>query len=83
MLSGWTLTVSSLVIDRSFVSFLKAKNKPGENQIAASLFFESSFQIIRAYLLLCLFFLSLFLRLCVDILCLFFFLPLGITVIII
>ena len=30
-----------------------------------------------AYLLLCLFFLSLFLRLCVDILCLFFFFPLG------
>ena len=31
------------------------------------------------FLLLCLFFLSLFLRLCVDILCLFFFLPLGIV----
>ena len=33
------------------------------------------------FLLLCLFFLSLFLRLCVDILCLFFFLPLGIILI--
>ena len=32
------------------------------------------------YLLLCLFCLSLFLRLCVDILCLFFFFPLGIVV---
>lgn len=32
----------------------------------------------QAYLLLCLFFLNLFLRLCVDILCLFFFFPLGI-----
>ena len=31
------------------------------------------------FLLLCLFFLSLFLRLCVDILCLFFFFPLGIA----
>ncbi|EGF59028.1 hypothetical protein HMPREF9446_00778 [Bacteroides fluxus YIT 12057] len=30
-------------------------------------------------MLLCLFFLSLFLRLCVDILCLFFFFPLGIA----
>ncbi len=37
-------------------------------------------QAIKAYfLLLCLFFLNLFLRLCVDILCLFFFFPLGIA----
>ena len=37
------------------------------------------FQTKNYFLLLCLFFLSLFLRLCVDILCLFFFLPLGMT----
>ena len=35
---------------------------------------------IETYLLLCLFFLSLFFRLWVDILCLFFFFPLGIAV---
>ena len=36
--------------------------------------------IEKDYLLLCLFFLSLFLRLCVAILCPFFFLPFGIAV---
>ena len=36
-------------------------------------------QVCSYFLLLCLFFLSLFLRLCVDILCLFFFFPLGIA----
>lgn len=35
--------------------------------------------LIRAYLLLCLFLRKRFLRLCVDILCLFFFFPLGIA----
>ena len=36
----------------------------------------------EAYLLLCLFFLNLFLRLCVAILCPFFFLPFGIALMI-
>ena len=45
-----------------------------------SLFFISvQIQTKNYFLLLCLFFLSLFLRLCVDILCLFFFFPLGIA----
>lgn len=46
-----------------------------------SLFFYSFYlqTSVVGYLLLCLFFLSLFLRLCVAILCLFFFFPLGIT----
>lgn len=35
----------------------------------------------KTYFFLCLFFLSLFLRLCVDILCLFLFLPLGILLV--
>ncbi len=42
-----------------------------------SLFFVSSIKAKDYFLLLCLFFLSLFFRLCVDILCLFFFFPLG------
>lgn len=37
-----------------------------------------AFSLFGAYLLLCLFFLNLFLRLCVAILCPFFFLPFGI-----
>ena len=44
--------------------------------LLASLFFVF---VQTFYLFLCLFFLSLFLRLCVDILCLFFFFPLGIV----
>ena len=44
-----------------------------------SLFLLSNDQTTNAYLLLCLFLRSLFLRLWVDILCLFFFFPLGIA----
>ena len=39
-----------------------------------------SFVTQEAYFFLCLFFLKRFLRLCVDILCLFLFLPLGIVI---
>ncbi len=48
-------------------------------KIFASLFFIEVGQTNNYFLLLCLFFLSLFLRLCVDILCLFLFFPLGIA----
>ena len=44
------------------------------------MFFIEVGQTNNYFLLLCLFFLSLFLRLCVDILCLFLFFPLGILV---
>jgi len=40
---------------------------------------EISLHITGDYFFLCLFFLKRFLRLCVDILCLFLFLPLGIV----
>ena len=63
------------------VAVYKAKNKPAGNHLRQVCSLRYFFRLL-AYLLLCLFFLSLFLRLCVDILCLFFFLPLGITVII-
>ena len=56
------------------------KNKPerlvGALQVCSLL---KSGQTNNYFLLLCLFFLSLFLRLCVDILCLFLFFPLGIA----
>jgi hypothetical protein len=42
-------------------------------------FLSSKLQTIAYFLLLCLFLRNLFLRLCVDILCLFFFFPLGIA----
>ena len=55
------------------------KNKPERLLLSfASLFFIEVGQTNNYFLLLCLFFLSLFLRLCVDILCLFLFFPLGI-----
>ena len=44
-----------------------------------SLFFRVLFFNRKLYFFLCLFFFSLFLRLCVDILCLFLFFPLGIV----
>ena len=56
------------------------KEQTRETFCFTSLFFISvQIQTKNYFLLLCLFFLSLFLRLCVDILCLFFFFPLGIA----
>ena len=55
------------------------KEQTRETFCFTSLFFCLVFQTKIYFLLLCLFFLSLFLRLCVDILCLFFFFPLGIA----
>ena len=52
---------------------LQAKTRPiGLNKLG-------SWPLAGPYLLLCLFFLNLFLRLCVAILCPFFFLPFGIA----
>jgi hypothetical protein len=44
-----------------------------------SLFVVEVYRLTAYFLLLCLFLRNLFLRLCVDILCLFFFFPLGIA----
>ena len=68
----------SLIIVRMNWAFKQRTNS--KDVCFTSLFLISvQSQTKNYFLLLCLFFLSLFLRLCVDILCLFFFFPLGIA----
>lgn len=57
---------------------LKQRTNPRDNYLHKFVLYFV-LQTKNYFLLLCLFFLSLFLRLCVDILCLFFFFPLGIA----
>ena len=58
---------------------LKQRTNPKGIRFTSLFFISVQIQTKNYFLLLCLFFLSLFLRLCVDILCLFFFFPLGIA----
>ena len=60
-------------------SGIYTKNKLERHSFTSLFFISVQIQTKNYFLLLCLFFLSLFLRLCVDILCLFFFFPLGIA----
>src|ERR1035437_10470649 len=71
----------SLFIIFDWVCFNKQKNKLKAKIFAYKfVFFDFKDKDLKTYFFLCLFFLSLFLRLCVDILCLFLFLPLGILI---
>ena len=80
---GCTSTTSSLVtfvfLNCSLSSLNKEQTRKTFVALQGLFFICRHRQTTNYFLLLCLFFLSLFLRLCVDILCLFFFFPLGIA----